>query len=366
MTDIMYPIVIDNGSAYTKVGFAGDDFPKEHFPTILSKSINPYFPNSHQQFLSYGTESLPSKETSNFIYPIERGIITNWDLIERLWHYTFNEKLNVDPCNHQILITESPMNPIKNREKMTEIMFETFHIPGFYVAISALLSLLSVGRTTGLIYESGDGVTCVVPVYDGYVMPLAIERINFAGRDVTDNLAKMLIEKKYSFRNTYEKEIVRDIKEKICYLALDYNEEIEKNKNRDIRKEYKLPDGEIISIGNERFRGPECIFQSENCPHEIIYNSVMYKPFISHELLGNVVISGGCTLISGFVERLKKELSLRVPKTIIVRVCDMPERKFSAWIGGSVLASLGDFQQKCITKNEYEEYGPSVIHRNYC
>lgn len=372
MGDSVVPLVIDNGSGMCKAGFAGDDAPKAVFPNIVGRPRMPgIIVGTEQKEVYIGDEAQAKRGVLNLRYPIDHGIVTNWDDMERVWHHTFFNELRTAADEHPVLLTEAPLNPKQNREKMTQIMFDTFNVPAFYVAIQAVLSLYSSGRTTGMVFDSGDGVTHVVPIYEGYALPHAIQRIDIAGRDITNHLVRLLTERGHSLNNSAEREIVRDIKEKLCYVALDFNEEMGKSKTSpDMEKQFELPDGSHLTIGNERFRAPEALFQPSllgldiDGADETTYKSIMKCDLdIRRDLYGNVVLSGGTTMYPGIGERLTKELTNRAPPSMKVKVVAPPERKFSVWIGGSILSSLSSFQQMWVSKAEYEEAGPSIVHR---
>ena len=287
--------------------------------------------------------------------------------MEKIWEHTFNFELRIDPSSRNVLLTEIPFNPKENREKMTQIMFETFKVKGLFINNPAILSLYGCGKFSGIVGDLGEGITQVSPVFDGYPIPHASTKLDFAGGELTEFLGRLLIEGR-QFSTFVKKEIVQNIKENVCYVALKFEKELKSVEPID----YILPDGNKIIVKNERIKCPEALFDPSIMDNngkgigQTIYEAIEKCDVDSRkDLYKNIIISGGTSLLNGLAERLKKEIKNLAPVIMKkeVNVIARPERKFTSWIGGSILSSISTFEYLWITKSEYEESGVSIVQR---
>jgi actin len=365
-------IIIDNGTGMVKAGFAGNDAPEYIFPSIIgtTKYANTMYTEESNQGMYIGNDAIDKRGILKLRYPMEHGIVNNWTDMESIWKYTF-DKLSVDYTLHNVMLTEPPLNPKKNREKMMEIMFDTFNVPASFVAIQGVLGLYSSGRTTGIVLDIGDGVAHTIPIIEGYNISHAMNRYDLAGRDITEYLRKLLEQKGYRFTTSSEKEIIKNIKEKLCYCAIDYDKELNSCASSNITKSYKLPDGNTIYLDTEMFQAPEILFEpgligkEYNGIHNTIYDSIQKTDMDLRKMLfSNIVLSGGTTMIKNMDKRLEKELNILKPvKMSNATIYAPPERKYSVWLGGSILCGLYSFKNMWITKKEFDEYGSVIIHK---
>lgn len=380
-------IVCDNGTGFVKCGYAGSNFPEHIFPSMVGRpiirAVNK-IGDIEVKDLMVGDEASKLRSMLEVNYPMENGIVRNWDDMCHVWDYTFGpNKMNINPPDCKILLTEPPMNPIKNREKMIEVMFEKYQFSGAYIAIQAVLTLYAQGLLSGVVVDSGDGVTHICPVYEEFALPHLTRRLDIAGRDITRYLIKLLLLRGYAFNHSADFETVRIMKEKLCYIG--YNIETEQKlalETTVLVEPYTLPDGRVIRVSGERFEAPEALFQ----PHlinvegqgiaEMVFNTIQAADIdMRTELYKHIVLSGGSTMYPGLPSRLEREIKQlyieRVLKNDIdkiskfkIRVEDPPHRKDMVFIGGAVLAEVMKNKEKFwITKQEYDEKGVSVLSK---
>lgn len=371
MANLERTLVIDVGSGFCKAGVAGEEAPRCIFPSVIGRPKTANVMNGTEQADHYvGDEAQAKRGILKMSHPISHGIVQDWSDMEIIWRHVFYDRLRVQPQDHPVMLTEPAMNPKANRERMAEVMFETFFVPALYVSTQAVLSLYASGRTTGIVSDVGDGVTHIVPVYEGYCMPHAVGRMNLAGRDLTAYLVKLLRERGTAMKTTAEIEIVRDIKEKCCYVADDFDKWLDKANNcSEYDITYELPDGNVIMLGDERFRCSEALFQPMmiGCEgrgvHHMIWDSIRQCDLdIRRGLAANIVLSGGTTLLPGFGKRIRNEMEKLVPVSVRINVHVPEDRANSVFVGGSMISDLETFTKMCVSKREYRETGPNIVH----
>jgi len=369
----MPSIVLDVGSGFFKAGFAGDLAPKTMQHSIVG---HPRFNNTFSclklKDTYAGTEALRKMGLLNFTRPMNRGIIDDWKGMESIWDQSINE-LKVDRKEHSVFLTDTQLNPVNNRKKMAEILFEKFEIPAMHVATKEILSLYASGRTTGMVMNSGHTVSRMVAIFDGAVMPHAIKVLHFGGRDVGDYLVKLLIERGIPCSNFKERDDFRCMKEKLCYVAVDFQAEFGAALgDSSIERKYSLPScGATTFLSTHRFHCSEALFEPSRLGKEHpgisqgTFESIMKcERHVRKEMSANILLAGGNTMFNGIAKRLEKDLKVMGVKEEgmnRIRVVAPLERSLSAWIGGSILASLPTFKQSWVTKAEYEDSGPSAV-----
>jgi actin-related protein 2 len=378
------PVVCDNGTGYVKCGFSGDNFPVV-FPSMIGKPVMRYEEDFKGGFelkdLMVGEECSKYRAMLETSHPVENGIVKDWKGMGHLWDHTFNDKLKINPKDRYILLTEPPMNPLANQKHMLENMLEKYQFAGAKVCIQAMLVLYAQGLLTGVVLDAGDGVTHVVPVWEGICPPLLIKRLNVAGRHITRYLVKLLQVRGYAFNRTADFETVRQIKEKLCYVAYDL--EVDRKlalETTVLVQKYELPDGRIIKVGSERFDAPEVLFHPGLIDVEGLGASDMLFQMIQEadvdlraDFYKHIVLSGGSTMYPGLPSRIEKDMKdlylARVLKgdaknmaKFKLKIEDPPRRKHMVFLGGSVLADImKDKPEFWISKAEWHEQGEKII-----
>eukprot|EP00831_Metopus_contortus_P009436 TRINITY_DN1363_c0_g2_i7.p1 TRINITY_DN1363_c0_g2~~TRINITY_DN1363_c0_g2_i7.p1 ORF type:complete len:433 (+),score=72.33 TRINITY_DN1363_c0_g2_i7:172-1470(+) len=416
-------VVIDNGTGYTKMGYAGNFEPSYIIPTCIAD--NPDKNTVSVSRLQYdqldfhiGQDAIDRAKNYRLTYPIRSGMIENWEHMEKFWHRAVYHYLRCDPENHYVILTEPPMNTPENREQMAEIFFETFNVEGLYIGVQAVLALYAgvVAKTkyeeggsglrpeqlTGTVVDSGDGVTHVIPVVDSFVVGSCIKHIPLAGRDITKFVLEMMRERGEKFPIEDSIYIAQQVKEKYGYVCEgDLREEFKKydTKGKEGGKwvqsaEFKTYETQgvltrsniKVDIGYERFLGPEMFFHPEFISKEwskpideVIDNAIQSSPIdCRRRLYGNIVLSGGSTLVPGFEARLQKGIQARVQERldkyskisqtplnpIEVNVLENMAQRFAVWFGGSFLATNPHFESLVHKREAYQEIGPSIARYN--
>ncbi|OQS02610.1 actin [Thraustotheca clavata] len=384
--DELGAVVIDNGSGAIKIGFSGEDSPRGIFQSSLGVPRNPEWLVSHNGGLKpdrdyfVGKETLSVREHLEIVDPIQRGVITDWEAMERVWDYAFEHemRMNPDAINMPVLFTMSPPTSKTQLEKIAQIMFESYKTSAFYSMQQCVLSLFASGRTRGIVLECGHGSSHAVPIFEGYALPHATLHLAVGGHDITKHLELLLNKNGYSLKS-HHVSLFAGIKESLCFTRSDH-ESMPEEKS----KPFELPDGSVVTINNDcRSKATDVLFDTTNLPDdhqaknskslpELACQAIsMCDKELQRDLKGAVVLAGGTTMIPGLSKRLHKEVTTKLQESEIRIVPDYTtrergyntHRKIAAWIGGSMLASLPTFKDIQITRQEWEEYHESILDR---
>jgi len=355
-------VVIDLGSYSVKAGFAGDSAPTVEFPTVIGRPKNNFGPQD--DFV--GHEAMQKGHVLKLGYPIQKGVVKNWEDAEAVLHQAFKE-LKVHPEEYKVLVTETSTNPKENREKLTEMMFKKFDVPAFYVSMQATLGLFASGRTTGLVVDSGHDTTSFVPIYEGYALHHAVKVMPVGGRHVSEQLESLLERKDHPINLWGTNQVARDIKEKLGYVALDFRRENSEPES------YKLPSGITIQVGRERFEAAEVLFagyrdEKVGMAGKTTMTIQRVDVDIRKDMCSTIVLTGGSTMFKGLPERLEKEVKelhrrSRSLRRYPVKVHAPPNRVTANWLGGAILTNLATFGGMWISKGEFDDHGPPIVNR---
>jgi len=389
------PIVMDVGTSSTKAGFAGGSKPKvvvgtkigrpKHMRIMPGGALEEDITSSDNHTTDHngrpGSIFVGSKLDEHrgaFVleYPMDRGHVVpgGWDAMEKIWEHIYSRpNLDAKADDHPVLLTECPLNSKSNREATAEIFFETYRAPALFLSPPAVLSLYASGRTTGVVLDVGEGVTHCVPIYEGYALPHSIVRSDVAGRDVTRQLQLLLRRSGMAFTTTAESDLVKSMKEQACFVSPRAAKDGDTDKSSsDPHKPsvYQLPDGQTVNISSERHLAPEVLFNptligsEELGVADTLLRSVSQSDIdLRPTLYTQIVLAGGSTCTNGFGDRLLSEVRAKAPSHTKIRISAPKERLYSAWAGGSILASLATFKNMWVTRGDYEEYGDSLVHR---
>ena len=355
-------VVIDNGSDTIKVGFSGQNAPKAVFP---SKVGIPTHVTANKDNYYVGDEIESKGGVLKIQRPINGGVIHDWDGMEKILHHAFSKEMSVDPEDYKVLLTDNVADD-SHRQKMAEIMFETFNVPGLLVKLQSVLSLYNTGRISGVVVDSGYETTNVTPIYDGVVHEESVQRIEMGGVHINNYLRKLLNESKHYVSAVVEKGMVNDMKETICFGSSELQLE-DQMKHQSWERDYQLPDGKVIQLKGEHIRAVEPLFDPSLIDivspgiHVALGDIIRKHPDHNHN--SNIILSGGNTMFRGLEERLHKEMGRILSPAMVLKVVAALERKYSVWEGGSMYASLSGVVDKWVTSQEWEEFGGGIVKR---
>jgi actin-related protein len=343
-----------------QAGYGGDDAPRAVFPAIVGRPKHAGVMVGMDQKDAYvGDEAQSKRGILSLKYPICDGVVSNLNDFEKLLHNCFYNELRVDPAECPVLLADAPLTPYTNREQLMRMLFETFNCPAVSMYSSPYLGLLESGMQTGIVVEITASRCTVVPVIDGVVDPAAVVIMPLGKNDIINFMTKILTERGYCFTTTAERDIIRDMTEKTAYAVNDF-------KTPDVAKEaiYELPDGQTITVGNERFRCIEPLFSPGllglDCPSipESILLSLVRSPTASRKELAGFITLAGQSICPGLGERIEAEVKALVPEDFSVRVLQGPNAKYKAWVGGSCAFPYLHW----VTRSEYDDVGPEIVN----
>jgi actin-related protein 3 len=398
------PAIIDCGTGYSKIGFAGNDTPLHVVPTVVSSReghVNSKSSRSPLADLDFeiGHYALENQSFSRLTFPIRHGIISDWNAMEKFWERTIFGLLRCDPEDHPFILTEPPMNPPENREYAAEVMFESFNVPSLYIGVQAVLALAasflwssstnsaSAGSgLSGTVIDAGDGVTHIIPIIDGYVLPSAVKHIPIGGKDVTHFIQELVRERECTSGGLPQEEsfdVAKGIKETQCFVSNDllgdWKAFASKPKEHPIYRYTGKRDGNslAIEVGFEKFLAPQALLDPsllladyKQTLAESVDECIQRCPIDARRMLyKNISLSGGSTMFPNFAAKLNVDITsllrARGQENVEVEIRTNKRQKYAVWYGASKLATLPEFQRVCCTsKAEYEEWGSAIFRQS--
>ena len=370
--DLKKPIIIDLGSSEIKAGFFDNSSPKFRLKNIIGDSLS----KRNSSLINKSKEHYISSECDKYYndltirYPIQRGVFIKDDDIQLIFEYILTQLgLNTQQMKeHPLLITEPINNKLSNSEKISEILFEKMNIPSLIFAKQPLLSLISLGYSTGVVLESGSDITQSCVSYEGYLIENSFYRYDYGGKDVSNILKILLKQNNPNINsNVFDNiKVINEIKENQCYIKTlkDENEDFVS-----IPSDYILPDGNKLVLNDEKILAPEILFNNKLIFaeyltfHEMVINSINKVDInIKNKLYKTIILSGGNTKFKGIEEKMKTNLSYLMPRGVDIKIRTQINPELNCWNGGNIIASLNTFNKMLVNKKEWDECGKNIIH----